>query len=422
MEYFIIGTSAVLLLFLTYQWLEGRRQSVHPMDRRQQTASLEQRLAVLEGQVATLTTERDDALRTIESQRMAQEELDELTRQNYILHEINRAINTTVDEGEIVTIILQAMVTLTGAESASIILFEEEDLRIVSHCGFGDGTACLPERPPEGFRDSIAWQVLTSGQPFIHNDPAEYRRYQPSLTHYVASIPLTFIKEVIGCINIHSMGPRYLLTPSKAEILQILGGQAALALKNASMYHQLRRQNEYFAKQAVTDGLTGLHNHRFFQQRLQELLEESVAQERPLTLLLLDIDHFKRCNDTYGHPCGDEILRQIASILRGHLGPQEVAARYGGEEFAVILPAMDLHRGMERGEQIRLAVANFCFQNPDRTLCLNMTVSIGAAEKLTGWGKSQLIEAADRALYRAKGQGRNRVCAAFESEITEEAG
>ncbi|MZP29094.1 diguanylate cyclase [Heliobacterium undosum] len=419
MEYFVIGMSAVVLLLLTYRWQEGRRHSVYSDDRSKQTALLERRLADLEGQVAFLALERDDALRTIESQRMAQEELDELTRQNYILHEINRAINTTVDEGEIVTIILQAMVTLTGAESASIILFDGEDVRIVSHCGFVEGA---PESPDDVFRESVAWKVLTTGQPFIHDDPGEYRRYRPSLVNYVASIPLTFIKEVIGCINIHSMGPRYLLTPSKAEILQILGGQAALALKNASMYHQLKRQNEYFARQAVTDGLTGLHNHRFFQQRLQELMKESETLERPVTLLLFDIDHFKRCNDTYGHPCGDEILRQIAGILRSQLRPQEVAARYGGEEFAVILPDADLHRGIERAEQIRQAVANFCFQNPDRTLCLNMTVSIGVSEKLADWDKSRLIEAADRALYRAKGQGRNRVCADLDREISMEAG
>ncbi|ABZ84735.1 ggdef domain protein, putative [Heliomicrobium modesticaldum Ice1] len=414
MEYFVIGMSAVVLLFLTYRWQEGRRHSAYSGDRLKQTALLERRLAELEGQVARLALERDEALRTIESQRMAQEELDELTRQNYILHEINRAINTTVDEGEIVTIILQAMVTLTGAESASIILFDGEDVRIVSHCGFAEGE---PESLSEAFRESIAWQVLTTGQPFIHGDPGEYRRYRPSLANYVASIPLTFIKEVIGCINIHSMGPRYLLTPSKAEILQILAGQAALALKNASMYHQLKQQNEYFARQAVTDGLTGLYNHRYFQQCLQELMKE-----RPVTLLLFDIDHFKGFNDTYGHPCGDEILRQIAHILRSQLGPQEVAARYGGEEFAVILPDADLRRGIERAEQIRQAVANFCFRNPDRTLCLNITVSIGVSEKLAGWDKSRLIEAADRALYRAKEQGRNRVCADLDREMSVEAG
>lgn len=408
MDYAIIALTAIFASILAIMWhrlVSQRRQ----MD--EQRGALEWQTRTLEQQARILAKEREEALQMVEAQRATQEELNELTKQNYILHEINRAINATVDEQEIVSIILQAMVTLTGAESASIMLREGEDVRVLTHCGL-ENPSCELEQLSCEIGDTVAWRVMTTGQAFVHKERSVYQTFGASMCNYVASVPLTFVKEVIGCLNIHSMGPKYEMTNSKVEVLQILADQAALALKNSSMYHQLKRQNEYFARQAVTDGLTGLHNHRYFQQRLKELLEEADRHNGRIALLLFDIDHFKRFNDTYGHPFGDEVLRQIAQILLSVIGTEDIAARYGGEEFAVILPNADMAGAAERAENIRKAIEDHIFSSVDGSLVTKVTVSIGVADWMKGTDESQLIEAADQALYKAKRQGRNRICLA----------
>lgn len=167
-----------------------------------------------------------------------------------------------------------------------------------------------------------------------------------------------------------------------------------------------------------TDGLTGLANHRHFQQTLSVALAQAYLESEPLALILLDIDHFKTVNDTHGHLFGDLVLRELAYLLRRELTDEALAARYGGEEFAVVLRGNAARHASHKAEQLRAAVAEhqvFDFSSGAR---LSVTVSCGVAYYELGQGKSRLIARADEALYGSKHGGRNRVTVALPENST----
>ena len=161
----------------------------------------------------------------------------------------------------------------------------------------------------------------------------------------------------------------------------------------------------------IIDDLTGLFNRRFFGPELRKELERSRRLSHPMVLIMGDLDHFKRFNDTYGHAAGDRALARAGRVLRGCARLMDQAVRYGGEEFALILPHTTKADGMVVAERVRAAMAAEPVTHPDGTPLTQITMSIGLASfPEDADGPETLIEAADRALYRAKGQGRNQVC------------
>jgi two-component system cell cycle response regulator len=168
--------------------------------------------------------------------------------------------------------------------------------------------------------------------------------------------------------------------------------------------NQLKALNQKLQSLAVTDGLTGLHNHRAFQDYLEEQFQVAMRNRQPLAVILMDVDHFKQYNDTYGHQAGDEVLRQVAQILSAHVREGDFVARYGGEEFVIVLPRTDLESAVAVAERLREAV-----QSAEWRL-RPVTGSFGVAcIRPDMETRQELIEAADQALYQAKKNGRNRV-------------
>jgi diguanylate cyclase (GGDEF)-like protein len=155
---------------------------------------------------------------------------------------------------------------------------------------------------------------------------------------------------------------------------------------------------------ATIDGLTGLKNRRTFEERLAQELTRSKRSHGPLALLLLDIDHFKSFNDTFGHPRGDEVLRMVARLLSRSIRDTDFAARYGGEEFAIILPDTDREGAMQMGERLREAIEQALWT--ERPITISVGAATTSAETIS---TDLLIDDADRALYRSKQKGRNLV-------------
>ena len=178
----------------------------------------------------------------------------------------------------------------------------------------------------------------------------------------------------------------------------MLALQAAEAVVRTRLYEQAERL-------ATTDGLTGLLNRRTFNSLLDRRWREAQRYRRQLSLLLLDIDHFKRVNDTHGHPAGDAVLRGVARLLQKCARETDAVARYGGEELAVVLPETDADGARAIAERIRRTIE--AAQHPTEQGVLRVTVSIGIAT--TARSPEELVESADKALYRAKQSGRNRV-------------
>jgi diguanylate cyclase (GGDEF)-like protein len=177
-------------------------------------------------------------------------------------------------------------------------------------------------------------------------------------------------------------------------------GQAALAIGRAQLLAQARQA-------AQTDGLTRLANRRAFDERLAEETARAAAGGPPVTLIMIDLDHFKRLNDNHGHQAGDEVLRLVAQVLRDNGPAGSVPARYGGEELALILPGTGPGEGVEVAERIRAAIATAPGPVP-------VTASLGVAwGPGSGGSPHELLAAADAALYEAKRGGRNRVVPAW---------
>jgi diguanylate cyclase (GGDEF)-like protein len=172
----------------------------------------------------------------------------------------------------------------------------------------------------------------------------------------------------------------------------------------ATLNAELLEANRALAQAAVTDGLTGLKNHRAFQESLHSAAQMAERLQQPLSLVMFDIDHFKQFNDTYGHPAGDELLRQVAQVLRESARAYDVAARYGGEEFALLLPNTTLEQAVQVAERLRQQIR--AIENPHAPV----SASFGVATYRRGTPPATLVYEADAALYRAKRSGRDQVC------------
>lgn len=188
------------------------------------------------------------------------------------------------------------------------------------------------------------------------------------------------------------------------EELQALYQQLQAAHEElAQLNAELLEANRMLEQAAVTDGLTGLKNHRAFQESLQSLVQMAERLRQPLSLIMLDIDYFKQFNDRFGHPAGDELLCQVAQVLRDSARAYDIAARYGGEEFALLLPNTTLEQAVQVAERLRRQIS--AIQNPHAPV----SASLGVATYRHGTAPATLLYEADAALYQAKRSGRNQV-------------
>jgi diguanylate cyclase (GGDEF)-like protein len=196
-----------------------------------------------------------------------------------------------------------------------------------------------------------------------------------------------------------------------AEGDKILLGSATI-LKFS--YHD--KLDEAFQRQmsesALRDGLTRAYNKRYFGERVESEMQYSLRHNAPLSLIFLDIDHFKAVNDVHGHQAGDQVLTQLATLITSMLGEDEVFARYGGEEFAIIARGMDLARAKVLSERVRASVQAHPFAHEGTALPVTISVGISYAPGLGISTTVDLVARADEALYAAKRAGRNRVCVA----------
>ncbi len=223
----------------------------------------------------------------------------------------------------------------------------------------------------------------------------------------VLRIPLSARSQWVGDLLLLRASPEPPFSESDANIARAFGNQAVLALENARLY-------EHAKEQATTDAITGLPNHRALKEYLDAELDRAHRRTRSLCVLMLDIDHFKQYNDSFGHAAGDLALRSVASTLRSALRRGDYAARYAGEEFVAILPEAEAQMGVALGERVRQAIAAM-HQGYNTSLPGRLTASVGiAAYPEHGTNADELLRAADHSMYLAKHGGRNQVRTAGE--------
>ena len=215
----------------------------------------------------------------------------------------------------------------------------------------------------------------------------------------IGAFPLTSEGEITGCIVARSTLDK--LSKRDISYLEQLTRQSAITINRANTYSKVLQY-------ATLDALTNLNNRRQFETRLKQEIAITKRQNNPLCAMMIDIDFFKKVNDTYGHASGDEVLRTVASVIKAQLRESDIPARYGGEEFAVLLPYTHIDEAKIVGERLRKAVEETTVQLDDLTI--NVTISMGLAEFTQEETGEELFARADKALYEAKEGGRNRVC------------
>jgi len=280
-----------------------------------------------------------------------------------------------------------------------------------------DGTLCILRArgvPQHIVRETsvepgqgISGLVVETGTPLLVKDIGRDARFLPRGcgsygTPSFLSLPIRLHGEVRGVINLNDKRDRRAFSPEDMWLLAFVTEHVEPALESS---HRL----EQALVLAQQDTLTGLANQGHFWSSLELERERADRYGRELSLVILDIDHFKRCNDRHGHLLGDQVLRRVAQILTRLSRTCDLPARYGGEEFAVILPETDLSGAAVFAEKIRHAVEVFAGNASEGP---PVTVSVGVASHLSiGGTATDLVRAADAALYRAKAAGRNRVLA-----------
>jgi diguanylate cyclase (GGDEF)-like protein len=245
--------------------------------------------------------------------------------------------------------------------------------------------------------------VMKDKKTYALSDVRDYRTpvmpFKTSRPGSVVLLPMLYEKEILGILALLSEKTNA-FTPHQIELLKVLANQASTSIANAKFHEEIERL-------AITDGLTSLFNHRHFQERLAQEFSRLERFTDPISLLIIDIDHFKKINDTYGHPVGDLVLKGIAGKIRSTIRNIDIPARYGGEEFAVILLGTDAKGAVNMAERLRKAILGTQFSSEKGTF--NVTVSIGISTYTREIrSKEHLVETADKALYQAKKNGRNQ--------------
>jgi diguanylate cyclase (GGDEF)-like protein len=227
----------------------------------------------------------------------------------------------------------------------------------------------------------------------------------PSLPSYAMCIPMMAQGEILGLLYLDTGTEKLKLRPlteAQERTIKTLTEHLALAVANLNLRETLRTQ-------AIRDPLTGLFNRRYMEESLEREFRRALRKDSPLAILMCDIDHFKRLNDSYGHEAGDAVLRELARLFQAQLRAEDIASRFGGEEFVFILPESDIASATECAERLRQAVHELQIQHYGQTL-KEISLSVGlVCFPQHGDTVDALMRAADAALYRAKEDGRDRI-------------
>ncbi len=323
-----------------------------------------------------------------------------------MLYDVGRALNVIDDRNHLLTEILGRAAAIAEAEKGSIMLFDEatDELVVQVVQGVDPETEqkilngeIQTKRLKRG--EGVAGQVAASGTPLVINDVldgSDFVRSQTSRVSSILCVPLRVHGDVIGVLNITNKFRGKDFTDADLQIIQQVADQAAVAIHNARLYEM-----------AVTDSLTRLYIRRHLFHRLSEEMRRARRYGHPVTLLMVDIDHFKAVNDTFGHPCGDRVLVEVARVLRRSIRETDLVGRYGGEEFCLVLPETDLQGGFIVANRMHALLEALDLQCDGSPLRISVSGGLATFPEQAA-SLEELVRAADAALYFSKANGRNQ--------------
>lgn len=402
-EALVDSTALVILLSPLLYYFMFRPLMLHINERRQTEDALLKVKNELEDKVIERTTEFKLANEQLTAWA---KELEQHNRENKLLSEMVDFLQTSLNAEESYPIITQFASKLIPDDSGGLYIFRASRNLLELTTAWGD---VLPEEP--GFHPDDCW-ALRRGQPHIVIDNSIGVRCQHiknKLLPYIC-MPMMAHGETLGVLHLvlnsydAAKGIEHL--EAKQRLLSGMAEHIGLAVANLKLRETLRSLS-------IRDPLTGLFNRRYMEESLEREQYRSERNNIPLGIIMIDIDHFKRFNDTFGHDAGDTILRAFGALLQKMIRGFDIACRYGGEEFCVILSGAPLEVTLKRAEQLREAVKQMQvqYEQPLSAITLSLGVAVFPQHGSTA---QDVLQAADAALYRAKKEGRDRVCTAEE--------
>ncbi|KPJ99384.1 MAG: hypothetical protein AMJ60_05235 [Desulfobacterales bacterium SG8_35] len=335
-----------------------------------------------------------------------QQDLITANEETSILYIISANINRTIDLDELLHVVLETVTKMPSfpfLDKGGVFIVEGETMHLAAHLGHSDEFLQAHKRMKVG--ECLCGQVAKSGEILISRDCFADERHtilpSDAEAHGHIIVPLKGTKSLVGVLYLY-LPVNQEMSDHLKKMFEIIGTQVGIAIENATNYREA-------VELTLVDPLTGLQNRRVMLANLDKYIVLSERHNRSLSLLMMDLDHFKKFNDTHGHQLGDQLLVQVADIMKKLVRKSGHIVRYGGEEFLMMLPETDWKGAFQVAERIRKAVEKLT----------PITISLGIAS-LQADDKNvtsqDLIKDADTALYRAKQLGRNRIEVAWKQQ------
>ncbi len=320
------------------------------------------------------------------------------------LFEIAKTVVSTLDLDKVLSSILKSAMDIVQTPSGSIALYNQEKNEMTIHAAMGFSEEFLSHKSWKVNKGGLTERILNNEYPLVIDDTGRKHFFNNPVARdegikSLVAAPLIFHGKVVGILYVDDFRSRR-FEENTLRLLSILTSFAAMSIDNA-------RLHEETFKLAITDGLTGLYNHRYFQEVLEDEIARSKRYNLYASLIFIDIDDFKKFNDKFGHQLGDKVLKEVANSITRTIREVDCAARYGGEEFSIILPEIDIDSAHVVAERIRKNVMT----DTEAFLAeykMKITVTIGVASyPFDALDKDELIKKSDLALYYGKRHGKN---------------
>lgn len=322
---------------------------------------------------------------------------------------VAKTVVSTLELDKVLESVLNSSCQLMEVPAGVVGVYDERTQEMVMHVhsGLSDVFVGNDRWSIDGRGDTITGKAMSSNTICYLSDLTRDIDNRDNLLvregiRSMVCVPLELQGKPVGVIYLYDFSPRHLFQ-RQLDQLAVLATFATMAINNANLHSRTKQM-------AITDALTGLHNNRYFKQVFPQEMARSRRFSKPLSLLMLDIDHFKKINDTFGHPKGDQVLAVIGKILAGSLRAADYSFRYGGEEFSVVLPETPLEGAFRVAETLREKIRTMPSPLMVGEASRPVTVSIGVASFPNDTNVAdQLLKHADYCLYKAKQQGRDRI-------------
>lgn len=392
---------SVFLLFVILFGLIYKDGIEHDIENKNLMEQLEEKYQQLEAAQDEIKVQYEELKSTNTKLEKSNKKLSDSIGEFYTLQQISQAISSILDVKELLKHLNDIIIGVMGVSYSTIILYDEKTNRLKVHTS-NISNANDMATMKDNINNGVLLNALNNGENIMENyvDPVQYIFTLGRDINSLICLPLNTKTRKFGLVLVeHTYSNAF--DEDNLRLLNIISKQVGIVMENAELYNKM-------TELARKDGLTGIFNRQYFQERLEVEFSNAKRENYPLSLAIFDIDHFKKFNDTFGHMFGDKVLISIVETVSSTLRKNDIIARFGGEEFIILFPRTGLHEAYDKVEALRERISQHVIK--DNLITASVTASFGVSSfdecTLT---ESDLVKTADDALYVAKEEGRNCV-------------